>query len=203
MKKFSRVFAILSLYGLILFLDACVTTNCNCPEIQFEFQDYAGFNVGFLTTEIDSLSSRTLEIELVADSVHLIAQNCKTNYSLGLISKAYGCSCLPDGFRGDKFPIVAIDVYANRPFKSDYQTRTNLNHIFEVMARNNFGDIDFQIINDVNEFPNVLDFSERLSLRTMAVPDSTGLDHPYTFEIVITRNDGSIKTVVTEEVRWL
>lgn len=201
--KSLKIFTILSLYGFALFLEACISTNCSCPEIEFEFIDYAGFEVSFLAPEIDTNTNRVLEIELLADSIHFVVQNCRPANTLGLITTAYGCSCLPEGFRGDKFPILAIDIFANRPFKTGYQTRTNLNHIFEIVAPDEFGNPVFQIINEVNQFPRVFNFAERLTFRTEEIPDSTGMDVPYTFEIVVTRSDGSVLTVTTGEVRWL
>lgn len=205
MKMKFKIMTVLALYGMVLVWDGCssLVTDCNCPEINLEFTDYKGFEVAINNPEIeiDSVNTPSFEILLTVDSVFLIAQHVSSGF--GLLSPAYGCSCLGEGFRGDKFPVVAIDVFSDHPFKSDYIPETNLNHIFEIDAFDNTGQPAFQIINEVNQFPRLANEGGRLHLRTNETPDSIGTDISYRFDVVITKSDGTILTVTTEEVRWL
>ena len=201
--KLQKILVLFMAYGLLLMWDGCsVDDPCNCPEITLEFSDYKDFEIATNNTQIDTNSSRLFEIMLTPDSVHLIAQQCST--STGLISKAYGCSCATAGFRGDKFPILAIDIFANHPFKDELIAESNVNHLFEMNALDEFGQEVFQIIDNINRFPHVSRFGEpgQLILRTEESPDSTGMNTPYTFEVVVTKSNGAILTMTTGEITW-
>lgn len=199
-----KIAIILIFYSLALVWDGCsITDPCECPQINFEFIDYKGFDIAVNNTEIDTIVSRSFEILLTADSVHFIAQCNPNGLGLGLLTPAYGCSCLPEGFRGDKFPILAIDIFANHPYKEELIAESNLNHIFEINAIDEFGNQTIQTINEVNRFPLINETGGQLFIRTEEAPDSTGMDIPYTFEVVITKSNGEILRMMTDEVRWL
>ena len=202
MKKIFKILSIIALYCIALLLDGCMGNPCNCPEINFDFTDYKGFISAIPNPEINTTEDQFLEIVMSIDSFQFIVNAAKCQPSFGLMTPAYGCSCVTDGFRGDKFPIIAMDVFANRSFKNNLVAESNLNHIFEIEAFDIDRRRNYQIINDVHEFLRIRDPDENFRIRTSEIPDSIGLDTPYTFEFVATRSDGTTFSVTTEEVRW-
>ncbi len=121
----SKISFLLALYVLLHIIEACNPwgNNCNCPNVEFPFIDYKKINVA----TNDPNAGTSFQITIYPDSTFLVAQACPR---FSLSTAAYGCDCIGEGDSGDKFPPMAMDVFADRDFNDTLPAGASLRSVF-------------------------------------------------------------------------
>jgi hypothetical protein len=183
----SKVSFLLAMYALLHLAEAC-NPYCDCPNVEFPYIDYKNINVA----TNDPNAGSPFAITIYPDSIFLVAQAAP---QFSLFSSAYGCKCISEGGKGDKFPPMAMDVFADRDFNDTLPAGASLRAIF-------FGQTQGDIVThlDKNGFrpePFRLEGNAYV-IRTDQRPNQLG--EPYHFTIQWVKSNGDTLVAETEEV---
>ncbi len=189
-KPTAKLAFLFGLYTALHFASACFDTNCDCPTVEFPFFDYRGLKA----TTNNPVTDKVLKIDIALDSVFFVAE-ASPRRGVGFVTSAYACSCDYQGSSGDKFPVVSIDVFADRDFTSQLSQDSSLIKLFEVNrmdistggVRNIYGSLFGQF-----------DTPTRLTLASL--PDD--LSQPYVFTVRITKGNGVMMSIQTDTIRF-
>ena len=195
--QWSKICIIITIYYSALILQGC----CYCPA-DFPFFDYKSLEiVTNPPSSPEGIFSLTLQPK---DVEYLVSNPSGSKNRWNIINAAYACSCEEDGDKGAKYSIVSINIYSDSIFDASIPEGEPLNKLFEtaptdLSGRNVFLPLD-SINKDGGMFPRFLYTTDKIYLKTDAQPVSLG--RPYSFEIKIIREDGSVITATTEPVVW-
>lgn len=199
-KLTKLVFVFVAYLGLMV-IDGCDTSDdgCSCPTVEFPFFDYKTVALLPGNNRIDAIEN--LEIVLRPEEIDFIA--CKQKFSLGLINKAYACTCIGNGSEGDKFAIKKIEVFADQSFKDGIAANENISHLFQFETEDGLGNKEERELDSLG--PDGLRFSEfqNITVFTTEKPDKTGLDVPYSFTLKITKDNETVIESVISDIIFL
>ncbi len=108
-----KVGIILLSYFALMTLDSCIGCNCGDEEV-IEFAEFHKLNVFTNSQNIPVNADLPLFIAMQPDSIEFIADARWNLPSLGLVTPAYGCSCIESGYGGLKYPIESIELTADK-----------------------------------------------------------------------------------------
>ncbi len=116
-------FVLLFCIGLAFF-EACIGTSCDCPNTLPFFN--------FEKLKVETIHQNTfgepLRLALTADSVIFLAK-CQSKWP-NFTPSAFGCSCLENGDRGPKIPILGFNIIADQDFNDSLPAGVSLNSLF-------------------------------------------------------------------------
>ena len=204
MHRSYKILLLLALYtGLAVWEGCYFEDTCNCPPLEKPFFDYSALNVQTSSDSIPIVQGAFLELLISPDSVAFVAQHRETRRPpLGLMGMAYACSCVPEGAQGEKFGIIAINVYADRSFRASIPIDENLNSLFKMETVDVMGNRVFKPIDEIAEISGFQWEDDSKSILTEAVPDVTGRETPYRFTIEIVKENGERVMAETGAVYW-
>ena len=189
-KPATKITFLFGLYIMLHFVAASCDPDCNCANVEFPFFDYRALQVKTNNPATD----KVLKIDISLDSIFFLAEASPRRGS-GFITSAAACDCLGNGDRGDKFPIVSIDVFANQDFSDQLPQDSSLISLFEV----NWVDIATDAPRTVYG-PLFGRFDHPTRLTTASLPQN--MEQPFLFTIRIIKSDGTTITAQTGEVRF-
>lgn len=190
-------------YWSILLWEGCGSTivdSCGegCPSVEFPFTDYK--SIAANPNQLTLALGEALFLNVTAQEVQFIAcQTIQQPWKLGLLNAAFACSCLGNGSNGDKFSIEAINLYTDKPFRSDRSVDDPLNDLFSVESRENHGFRTTPL--DEITTDNSIRLNNAMVIQGSARPDD--LDQAYVFTIEILKSNGERLSVDTEPITWL
>ncbi|NRB49650.1 MAG: hypothetical protein HRU41_18360 [Saprospiraceae bacterium] len=190
-------------YWTILLWEGCGSTivdscGAGCPAVEFPFVDYK--SIAANPSELNLASGEALFINITAQEVEFIAcQKVQQPFRLGLLNAVFACSCLGNGSNGDKFSIEAVNLYTDKPFRSNRSVDIPLNDLFSVESRENNGFRTTPLEEITTDNPIRLNNS--MVIQGSARPDD--LDQAYVFTVELLKSNGERLTVTTEPIRWL
>lgn len=194
MRQVKRTIWLLAAYYALLLLQACYPDD----EPEFPYFDYFSFQV-----ENDTFIERDefLYLTIKPDSSAFVVDAAP---SPSFNSPAYA-DYNADGYKGQKYFVTSIHVYADSVFDADLPADSSLNHLFElrVSSYNTYRYVSLDTVNQNIHQYRWLGFShagaERY-LRTRARP--TPFDRPYVFRVELRKEDGSVLEAFSEPVVW-
>ena len=192
-KPTAKIAFLFGLYIVLHYVAACSCKDCNCPNV-LPFFDYGALKITTNNPAVDQV----LKIDIRLDSLFFLVETSRRRGSGFITSATAGCDvcdCDFNGSGGDKFPIVSIDVFANRDFSDQLPQDSSLISLFEV----NWVDIATDAPRTVYG-PLFGRFDRPTRLTTASLPQN--LDQPFLFTIRIIKSDGTTITAQTGEVRF-
>jgi hypothetical protein len=186
---------LLTLFSLAV-ADSCISP-CNCPKADPYF-DYHGLDLFQINPP--ATPTQTLDLMIQPNTVEYLSQVQKP-CGLGLLGKAYACSCIVDGEMGDKYEIEAIKVFADRQFSASIDSTESLHPLFQVTVLSE-GVEKIISVKDVTP-ANPIGFrweSNALLLQLQDRPVHIGV--PYTFTVELRKTSGELLTATTQPVVW-
>ncbi len=190
-------------YWAILLSEGCGSTivdSCEdgCPVVEFPFMDYK--SIAANPNQLTIAPGEALFLNVTAQEIEFIAcQDAPHHWRLGLLNSALACSCVGNGSNGDKFTIEAVNLYADKPFRSGMPIDMSLNELFSVESRDNNG-FRTTPLEEVST-NNPIRLNGSMMLQGTARPDK--LDQAYVLTIEILKSNGERLTVDTEPITWL
>ncbi len=188
-------------YWSILLWEACGATvvdscgNNGCPTVEFPFFDYE--DVSLMENDLSLALTEALFLSIYPNGIEYVACQLPKR-RIGLLNAAYACSCLGDGFQGDKFPISSINIYADKPFQEGGQATDALNAFFSVVAEDENGTKTLPL-NEVNA-DNTIRMLNHITIQSSTRPDDTS--GPYVLTIELLKSDGTLLKVNTQPITW-
>lgn len=202
MSKCFKISMVFSIFASLLLIDACIGVDCDCPPLEKPYFDYRNLQLNEQETAINATYSK-LKIEITPDSIDFVAfQEPSFNFNLGLINKAYGCSCLDEGGQGEKYAISSINIYCDKNINSSILSGENLSYLFETKINNTQGTPTAIALNEVSNFPKLYNYGEGIFIEMTTAPDSIGGDWLYNFTIEIVKENGETVSGETEAISW-
>lgn len=197
MKKQTKILFVFAAYFCLLFLDSCSTPDdggINCGGTnQPPFYDFQSLNITTEQNEISNGSTLQLAVELKELSYLTFHQ---PNFSLGLINKAYGCSPLPPGYDGPKFPIEKIEFTSDQDF-NNIPADSSLNELLTIEYINDEIPLNQATIKQLNfqepEWTNKIFTIDE-------TPDELNIEHTITLKI--TKSNGEIVENSISGIVW-
>ena len=197
MKKQTKILFVFATYFCLLLFDSCSNPddglNCGGGN-QPPFYDFQSLNITPNQNEI-SIGDQ-LELTLELSEFSYLAFHRPT-FSLGLINKAYGCSPLPPGYDGPKFPIEKIELTSDQNFNNDFPADSSLN---ELVVLKYFNDIVPLTQADMNQINFEEPENTQKILTIEATPDELNIEH--TFTLKITKSNGDIVENSISGIVW-
>lgn len=193
-KPAAKVFFLFSLYVGLHFLAACLRdpgNDCVCPNPDFPFFDYRAISV----QTNDPISIGYLRLTVKPDSIDFVVEAVRET-GLEWFPSAMACSCVDNGYQGDKYGIAALDVFADRDFNDTLRTAMPLNALFYTSRSDIMASMDNPAVRPVL-FQYV---DEELFLFLQEKPEN--VDQPYRFTIRLIKTNGDTLTAQTGEVRF-
>lgn len=117
---------------------------------------------------------------------------------IGLLNTAYACSCLGNGFQGDKFPISSINIYADKAFQEGGQATDALNAFFSVVAEDENGTKTLPL-DEVNA-DNTIRMLNQITIQSSTRPSDTS--SPYVLTVELLKSDGTLLKINTQPITW-
>jgi len=197
MKNKTKIFTLIIAYFCLMIFDSCSVSddgidcgNINAPP----FYDFKSLIISPNQNEISN--GEKLELTIQLDELEYLTF-VQPKFSFGLLNKAYGCTPLPPGYDGPKFPIATIEVSSNQDFNSDNLANSLLNKFITLRYFDELIPLDQANIDQLN-FIEADHSTKGLILET--TPDSLNIEH--TFTIKITKSNGEIIENSVSGVVW-
>lgn len=188
----TKIASLFGLYIVLHFVAACMRNgNCDCPNPQFPFFDYQA-----LTVEAnDPISTGYLILTVQPDSIDYVVEATQQP-DFEWFPTAMACSCVDDGYEGDKYAIADFDVFADQDFNDTLRVGTPLNAIFFTANSDVVSSLDSPFVK-----PTLFGRTDR-ELRLFLHEKPENMDQPYRFTIRLIKANGDTLSVQTNTIRF-
>lgn len=151
-----------------------------------EFYDYSRMYVteSSLSVGIDE----DFRMTLIADDIHYMSGLSGFGFNETL---AFDCD---KGWGGMKHNIVEVSITSSSNFDSTHFSNETLVDLFDYELFVGDGKSEFRSLSELNDYS-----SDHLTLRIAARP---GMDLSHSFEVKVTKSNGEVIEVMTNEITW-
>ncbi len=185
----TKIAFLFGLYIVLHFVAAC-DPICSCPNVEFPFFDYRALKA----KTNNPITDNALKIDISLDSVSFLVEAAMQRGS-GFITSASACDCDFNGNSGDKFPVVALDVFADRNFNSLLPQDSSLISLFEINGVNISTDAPTNISG-----PLFGQFGRPVRLSTSSQPEDPS--QPYVFTVRVIKSNMDTVSIQTDTIRF-
>lgn len=190
-------------WGMLLWegCSATITDSCagqGCPIVEFPYYDYEQVSIEENQTSLAPGDPLFLTL-FPRDLNYIACQRPLQPSYLGLLNRAYACSCVGNGFRGDKFPLEAITIYADKPFKEGRPKDAPLNEYFSVVWQSDGGERVVPL-NEVSS-NSAVRLNGNIRIQGTERPDQ--VEESYVLTVELLKSNGEKVLVDTQPLRWL
>ncbi|MCY7329826.1 MAG: hypothetical protein LH618_14835, partial [Saprospiraceae bacterium] len=178
-KPIHKIAFLFGLYVALHFVAAC-DPGCNCSDVEFPFFDYQSLTI----TSNDPIQESELHLDVVPAEISLLAAVGQPFNAFNLINAAWGCDCTGNGDDGPKFPIVALNIFADRIFDTLHPIDSSLTSLFTFSQYESRTNQEYALIK-----PAIDNINWSLRLTTSNQPQHPDLPIRFTLQFIKSNND--------------
>ena len=179
-----------------VFINACLPI-CNCPPVDFPFFQPTSI-IAYADENLIAQSDSSAFISIQMDEYTFTAQKSCPNF----VGVLYACSCISDGYEGDKYPIVDYDIRCIEDFDTMHPAGSSVKDLSML------GSYSYDYQNDTNTFQAFsfagndglqLSYSEPV-ISINEKPDS--LNTGISFMVYMINANNDTLTATTNPITW-